>query len=80
MKGRKFGINAFVQGELAFMLLGALFTYILVVLFCRWCRALLPHLAESAILSILSRLCRGCPCLRGPRFYFLSSDLFLAFV
>jgi hypothetical protein len=27
------------------------------LLFCRWCRALLPHLEESAVWSILSRLC-----------------------
>jgi hypothetical protein len=29
------------------------------VLFCRWCRALLPHLEELTILSILSRLYRA---------------------
>jgi hypothetical protein len=27
------------------------------LLFCRWCRALLPHLEESAVWSILSQLC-----------------------
>jgi hypothetical protein len=42
-------------------------TWILVVLFYRWCRALLSHLDESAILVVLSR----CPCLRGSRFFSL---------
>jgi hypothetical protein len=46
---KKIGRNAFVQGELAFMHLGALFRLNFSVLFCRWCRALLPHLEESAI-------------------------------
>jgi hypothetical protein len=45
------GRNAFVQGELAFMCFGALCRLILLVLFCRWCRALLPHLEESTILE-----------------------------
>jgi hypothetical protein len=44
IKGEKIGRNAFVRGELAFMHLGALCRLILVVLFCRWCQALLPHL------------------------------------
>jgi hypothetical protein len=46
---QKIGRNAFVQGELAFMHLGALFRLNFSVLFFRWCRALLPHLEESAI-------------------------------
>jgi hypothetical protein len=54
------------------MHLGALFTWILVVLFCRWCRALLPHLEESAILEhFISVVSSPCPCLRGPRFFSL---------
>jgi hypothetical protein len=56
-----------------------LFARILVVLFCRWCRALLPDLEESAILEhFISVVSSRCPCLRGPRFSH-SSDIFLAF-
>jgi hypothetical protein len=59
------------------------FAWILVVLFCWWCRALLPHLEESAILEhfilvVSSRF----PCLRGPRFFSLQWSFlgfFLAF-
>ena len=66
----KIGRNAFVQGELAFMCFGALCRLILVVLFCRWCRALSPHLEESAILEhFISVVSSHCPCLRGPRFF-----------
>jgi hypothetical protein len=50
------------------------------VLFCCWCRALLPHLEESAILEHLSRLCRVVALALGDRDFSLSSDLFLAFV
>jgi hypothetical protein len=47
------------------------FALILVVLFCRWCRALLPHLEELAILEhFISVVSSRCPCLRGPRFSF----------
>jgi hypothetical protein len=68
----KIGRNAFVQGELALMHLGALFTWILVVLFCRWCRAHLPGLQESKILEhFLSVVSSRCPCLRGLRFFSL---------
>jgi hypothetical protein len=66
------GRNAFVQGELAFMCLGALFSWILVVLLCRWCRALLSHLEESAFLDHFISVVSGrCPCLRGPRSFLL---------
>jgi hypothetical protein len=72
IKGIKIGRNAFVQGELAFMHLGALLPRISVVLFCRWCRALLPHLEQSAILEhFISVVSSRCPCLRGPRFFSL---------
>jgi hypothetical protein len=48
------------------------FTWILVVLFCRWCQALLPHLEELAILEhFISVMSSRCPCLRGPRFFSL---------
>jgi hypothetical protein len=56
-------------------------TWILVVLFCWWCRAILPHLEESASLEhSISVMSSCCPCLRGPRIFSLSSDLVLAFV
>jgi hypothetical protein len=46
------------------------FAWILIVLFCWWCRALLPHLEESAILEhFISVVSSRCPCLRGPRFF-----------
>jgi hypothetical protein len=56
------------------------FAWILVVLFCRWCRALLPHLEGRQFWSILSRLCRAFAVALGDRDLSLSSDLFLAFV
>jgi hypothetical protein len=69
-QGRKIGRNAFVQEELAFIHLAALFRLNLVVLFGRWCRALLPHLEESLILEhFISVVLSRCPCLRGPRFF-----------
>jgi hypothetical protein len=55
-------------------------TWILILLFCWWCRALLPHLEESAILEhFTSVVLSHCPCLRG-RDFSHSSDLVLAFV
>jgi hypothetical protein len=43
------------------------------VLFCQWCRALLPHLEESSILEhFISVVSSSCPCLRGPRFFSLN--------
>jgi hypothetical protein len=48
------------------------FAWILVVLFCRWCRALLPHLEESAILEhFISVVSSRCPYLRRPSFFSL---------
>jgi hypothetical protein len=48
------------------------FAWILVVLFCWWCRALLPHLEEWAILEhFISAVSSSCPCLRGPRSFSL---------
>jgi hypothetical protein len=48
------------------------FTWILVVLFCRWCRALLPHLEETTILGhFISVVSSRCPYLRGQRFFSL---------
>jgi hypothetical protein len=52
--------------------LGALFTWILVVLFCWLCRTLLPHLEESVILEhFISVVSSHCPCLRGLRLFSL---------
>jgi hypothetical protein len=66
------------------MHLGALFAWILVVLFWWLCRALLPHLEESAILEhFISVMSSHCPCLRGQRFFSLKWSCFgfcLAFV
>jgi hypothetical protein len=46
--------------------------WILVVLFCRWCLALLPHLEESKILEdSISVMSSRRPCLRGPRLFSL---------
>jgi hypothetical protein len=48
------------------------FIWFLVVLFCRWCRALLPHLEESANLEhFISVVSSRYPCVRGPRFFSL---------
>jgi hypothetical protein len=72
IKGRKIVRNAFVQGELALMHLGALFRLNFGVLFCRSCRALLPHLEELAIVEhFISVVSSRCPCLRGPRSFSL---------
>jgi hypothetical protein len=49
------------------------------VLFCWWCRALLPHLDESAILEHFTWLCRAVSLVLGDRDFSLSSDLVLAF-
>jgi hypothetical protein len=46
-QGKKKGRNAFVQGGLHSCIWELFFAWILVVLFCWWCRALLPHLEES---------------------------------
>jgi hypothetical protein len=48
------------------------FALILVVLFCRWCRALFPHIEESEILEhFISVVSSRCHCLRGPRSFSL---------
>jgi hypothetical protein len=48
------------------------FAWILVVLFCRWCRALLPHLDESAILEhFISVVWSRFPYIRAPRSFSL---------
>jgi hypothetical protein len=48
------------------------FAWVLVVLFCWWCRALLPHLEELAILEhFISVVSSRCPFLRGLRFFSL---------
>jgi hypothetical protein len=48
------------------------FAWILVVFFCRWCWALLPHLEELAILEhFISDVSSHCPCIRRPRFFSL---------
>jgi hypothetical protein len=52
------------------MHLVALCHLILVVLFCRWFRALFPHLEESTILEhFISVVSSRCPCLRGLIFF-----------
>jgi hypothetical protein len=73
--------NAFVQGEIAFMHLGALFRL-------NFSRALLPMVSSPFCLtlrsrqfwSILSRLCRAVALALGDRDFSHSSDPFLAFV
>jgi hypothetical protein len=70
--GKKNWENAFVQGELAFMHLGALFRL-------NFSCALLPmvsspfaHLEESTILEhFISVVSSRCPCLRGPKVFSL---------
>jgi hypothetical protein len=48
------------------------FAWFLVVLFCWWCRAPLPHLEESVILEhFISVVSSRCPCLKGPRSFSL---------
>jgi hypothetical protein len=70
---RKFGRNAnlgemhLFRGSLHSCIWELFFAWILVVLFCRWCRALLPHLEESTILEhFISVVLSRCPCLSGP--------------
>jgi hypothetical protein len=48
------------------------FAWILVVLFCRWCRALLCHLEDSTFMEhFISVVSSHCPCLKGPIFFSL---------
>jgi hypothetical protein len=68
----KLGEMHLFRGSLHSCIWELFFAWILVVLFCRWCRALLPHLEESAILEhFISVVLSRCPCLRGPRFFSL---------
>jgi hypothetical protein len=54
------------------MHLGALFRLNFRVALLWWCRALLPHLEESAILEhFISVVWSRCPCPRGPRSFSL---------
>jgi hypothetical protein len=52
-------LHPFVQGSLhsCFGSSVCRLNLLCALLFCRWCRALFPHLEESAVWSILSRLC-----------------------
>jgi hypothetical protein len=79
IKGEKIWKKYICLGGACIHALGALCRLICFVLFCRWCRALLPHLQESSILEhFISVVLSCCPCLGGPRLS-LSSDLVLAF-
>jgi hypothetical protein len=69
-RDEKFGEMHLFRGSLHSCIWELFFAWILVVLFCRWYRALLPHLEESAILEhFISVVSSRCPCLRGPRFF-----------
>jgi hypothetical protein len=68
----KLGEMHLFKGSLHSCIWELFFAWILVVLYWRWCQALLPHLEESEILEhfilvVSSRF----PCLRGPRFFSL---------
>jgi hypothetical protein len=53
------------------------FSWLLVVLFCWWCRALLPHIEEFAILEhFISVVSSRSPCLRGPRYFSIKWSFF----
>jgi hypothetical protein len=66
----KLGEMHLFMGSLHSCLWELFLAWMLVVLFCRWCRTLLPHLEESAILEhFISVVSSRCPCLRGPRFF-----------
>jgi hypothetical protein len=81
IKVRKIGTNAFVQGELAFMHLGALFHLnFSCALLLMVSSPLASPWGVGNLWSILSRLCRAVALALGPRDFSLSSDLFLAFV
>jgi hypothetical protein len=75
-RGRKVA-NSCSQGELCIeernsCIWELLFAWILVVLFCQWCRALLPQLEESVILEhFISVVSSRYPFLRGPRSFSL---------
>jgi hypothetical protein len=76
----KLGEMHFFRGSLHSCIWELFFAWILVVLLCQWCRALLPHLESRQFWSILSRLCRAVALVLGNRDFSHSSDLFLAFV
>jgi hypothetical protein len=84
IEGRKFGRNAFVQGELAFMHLGALGgSFSPEFQLCSFADGVEPFcltLRSRQFWSILSRLCRAVALALGDRDLSHSSDLFLAFV
>jgi hypothetical protein len=76
---KKLGVMHLLRGSLHSCIWELFFARILVVLFCRWCRALSPHLEELAILEhFISVVSSRCPCLRGPRFFSLKIS-FLGF-
>jgi hypothetical protein len=71
-RNEKLGDMHLFRGSLHSCIWELFFAWILVVLFCRWCRALLPHLEESAFLEhFISVVSSRCPCLRGPRSFSL---------
>jgi hypothetical protein len=80
-RGKKLGEMHLFRGSLHSCIWELFFAWFLVVLFCWWCRALLPHLEESAILEhFILVVSSRCPCLRGPRFFSLKwSFLWLLF-
>jgi hypothetical protein len=68
----KLGEMHLFRGSLRSCIWELFFSWILVVLFCRWCRAPLPHLEDLTILEhFISVVSSRCPCLRGPRFFSL---------
>jgi hypothetical protein len=68
----KLGEMHLFMGSLHSCIWELFFACFLVVLFCRWCRALLPHLEESVTFEhFISVMSSCCPCLRGLRFFSL---------
>jgi hypothetical protein len=68
----KLGEMHLFMGSLHSCIWELFFACFLVVLFCRWCRALLPHLEESVTFEhFISVMSSRCPCLRGLRFFSL---------
>jgi hypothetical protein len=72
-QGKKnFGEMHLFKGNLHSCIWELFLIQLLVVLFCRWCQALLPHLEELAILEhFISVVSSRCPCLRGQRSFSL---------
>jgi hypothetical protein len=76
-RGKKLGEMNFFRGSLHPCIWELFFAWNLVVLFCWWCHALLPHLEESTILEhFISVVSSRCPCLRGLRFVSLKWSCF----